>query len=237
MTEPKHELIQQIEAARSVGHDVRLEPGMSTDQLAELEQRLGATVPRDIRELLAYAAGFSIEEFGNVGFRGSMPFEFTAALPAAVPLATDGTGSFWTVDVRLDDGSWGPVLYICHDPPVIIVQAPNLATFIGQVFEITRGAAGPAQIIAPFVAEIWERNPHVVQREHALVSREDALRRFAQELTDEFVIADLRSADIGLGFVWGLAGPDTEVRRAGNELLFATERRKPGLFARLFSRW
>jgi hypothetical protein len=171
-----------------------------------------------------YAAGLSVDEIA-VSFDGDQPF-----VPRGIAIAAVGAGSFWVVDVR-SDGSWGPVLFVAHDPPVIVVQAPDVAAFIAQL------SAGDLRAAAEkAVTNVWKRNPDVIQYQRALSSTDDALRSFAQQLSDAFVIADLRGATSGKGFTWGLAGPNTEIKRDGDRLLFAVEQKTRGLLARLLSR-
>ena len=58
----------------------------------------------------------------------------------------------------------------------------------------------------------------------------------AAGLDDRFLFVDLRAPEIGMGFSWGRYGPRTQVRRDGDERLFAYARpeKKPGLRGRLF---
>jgi hypothetical protein len=52
-------------------------------------------------------------------------------------------------------------------------------------------------------------------------SGDPELRAFAEGLDQGALIADLREARIGSGFAWGRYGPQTQVQRAGSQLLFA----------------
>ncbi len=229
MANLKKELIAGIDRARAAGRGVTVGPPMSREAIADLEVRSGE-MPREVRDLVEYAAGFSIDGLA-VRFAGDEAFEFESAFPRGLPIAADGVGNFWVVDVGAD-GSWGAVFFVAHDPPVILIQARDLIAFIEQV----SAGANAAELAEPYVTAIWKRNPHVIPHEQAVASTDDVLQEFAQQLGPDFVIADLRDAAHGKGFVWGLAGPNTEVRRAGNQLLFATERKKRGVLGRLFSR-
>lgn len=231
MTSSKNELVNQVNRARSSGRGVTLNPPLSRAQIDDLERQTRASLPDEIRDLVQYTGGFTVDEFAVI-FGGDESFEFESVVPRGIPIAKDGAGNFWVVDVRAN-GAWGPVLFVAHDPPVIIIQAPDVAAFIEQVFT----AGDVTHLSEPYVTDVWKRNPYVMSRHQALASTDDALRSFAQELSDAFVIADLRNAGVGQGFVWGLAGSNSDVRRhRDNDLLFATERKRPGLFARLFSR-
>lgn len=230
MPTPKEELIHGIDLARAGARNVAIDPPLSHDRIADLEAKCGVALPADVRNLVEYAAGFSVGGF-VVHFDGAgEPFEFENAFPCPIPIAADGRGNFWIVDVT--SGGWGPVLFVAHDPPVVVVQSRDIAAFIGEVFstgEVGKSTEAP-------VMEVWKRNPDVISYERALASNDKALGDFARQIGPGFEIADLRAATPGMGFAWGLAGPNAEVRRAGTQLIFATERKKRGMIARLFSR-
>jgi hypothetical protein len=232
MSTPRQELRRQVERASGAGVAVELQPPLTEDEIAILERTKGA-IPGEIRELLSYSGGFTLEGFGAVDFRGETPFEFEA-VPKSLPLSTDRRGNFWVLDVR-NPGEWHPVFYILHDPPVVVIQAPDIVSFIAQVFGVIDGRP-PQEVTSTHVKEISRRNPHVMSRGGAIASGDREMRAFAETLTDDFVIADLRDEQPGEGFVWGLAGPNTELRRAADGLIIATQRKAPGLLSRLFRR-
>jgi len=33
-------------------------------------------------------------------------------------------------------GAWGAILFVCHDPPVIAIQSPDLSSFLSQVLAL-----------------------------------------------------------------------------------------------------
>src|SRR5690349_14171555 len=106
-------------------------PGLTEAELAAVTKET-PDLPREVRELLLHARGIE----GDVGpaewidFAGVDGFGLEEIFPAAAPIATDGTGNHWVVDVDPYDGRWGAVYYACHDPPVIVVQAATFAAFI-----------------------------------------------------------------------------------------------------------
>jgi hypothetical protein len=227
---PKEELIERTDRARAAGRAVVIAPPMSRERMADLAAKCGVALPGQIRELVGYAAGFFVDGFA-VDFGGEEPFELENAFPCPIAIAADGAGNFWVVDVTA--GGWGPVFLVAHDPPVVVLQARDIGAFIDQVFD----ASETIDIVGLFAREmIWKRNPYVIPYEIALASADTTLREFALQLGDRFAIADLRDVTRGKGFVWGLAGPNAEVRRAGNHLLFAVEQKKRGVLSHLFSR-
>jgi hypothetical protein len=231
MPDLKKRLEERIERARSSGRAVTIDSPATRDEIDRLRSRCGG-LPPEILELVESVAAFSVDGI-RVNFRGEEPFEFEGMFACSIPIATDGQGNFWVVDVR-PDGAWGVVFFVAHDPPVAIVQARDVASFIEQLFDARDGSA----ISDDVIATIRKRNPHVIPREQALASPDVVVRAFAGQVDESFAIADIRDGAPGQGFVWGTAGPDTAVRRAGEELLFAIEKKKKktGPFARLFSR-
>jgi hypothetical protein len=83
---------------------------------------------------------------------------------------------------------------------------------------------------------VWRDNPGTLDRPAALAG-DERLSAFAEKLDDRFTFVDLRSPPVGMGFSWGRYGPRTDVRRDGNERLFAyaPPERRPGLLRRLLA--
>lgn len=215
---------------------IELQPGLSAEELLALEQRLGLPLPPDMRELLAFARGFACERAGEVDFTGSLPFAFESAFPCGVPVAADGMGNFWVVDANPATGAWGPVFFASHDPPVMALQARDLAAFLAQVLAPGQSSALD-QVREKAVFRIWREKPGLLTKDQALQSEDPELAAFAAQLDERFEICDLRGADVGQGFAWGRAGPRAEVRRHGAALIFAVQAgAKKGLLARLLAR-
>lgn len=230
MANPKERLIERTRRAQATGRTVVIMPAATAGELRDVESRCGP-LPTQIQELFAHTSGFSVNGV-EIDFRGEYPFEFDELFARSMPIAADGEGNFWVVDVS-SSGEWGVVFFVAHDPPVVAVQARDLAAFVDQVFDASDASAMKQD---DALLLIWERNPYVVSRAQALASSDLLLKAFAAEIPGTFAIADLRDAVPGQGFVWGSAGPNTDVRRAGEQLLFAIEQKKAGLFSRLFLR-
>jgi len=218
-------------------YQLRLKPGLSQTRLEELEGLLGLSVPAEVRELLVFTSGFSCQSFGDVDFSAKETFGLEEILPLGIRMATDGFGNEWVVDIRGDTGAWGPVLFMSHDPPVAVIQAPDLAGFIEQVLDLGR-LERSSQI--DFVAKtatprIWSDDPYLLDLETARASSDPVMAEFSRQLPGMFRVADLRPLEVGSGFAWGRAGADAEIRRSGSELLFGVQI-KESLFSRLLRR-
>jgi hypothetical protein len=208
---------------------------------------LTGPLPSDIEELLAYSAGFEIA-FGHqlnlrrmgetvpVLFTGSRAVELNI-LPHTIDLLGDGCGNFWVVDVN-QNGMWGAVIFVCHDPPVIAIQAQNLAEFVSQILDPEHGERREAlkYVHEQAVSRIWREEPWLVPVVGARVSRDETVRSFSNQIPETCWIADLRSREIGSGFSWGKAGPESNTWRNGSDLIFGVEGKAPGILNRLFSR-
>ena len=197
------------DAAASRG--LELAPGLNAEEIAALQDDVGAPLPRELTDVLAETAGS-----GDVDFTGrSMNWEAPELFPSGLPVATDGAGNFWVLDLTPTTTESAPVFFVAHDPPVVIYQTPSLGQFLHELF-----TGGPD-------VDTWTTP----------ATRSDAtVDVFARELGEGWEIVDLRTAEPGAGFEWGRFGPLTELRRCGYERLFALKapERKPGLLRRLF---
>jgi hypothetical protein len=117
---------------------VSLLPAITSDQLDGFQRALGRThIPADMHDLLAFATGFAFAPVGTVDFLGrdlSVETFFHS-----VPLLGDGFGNFWILDAEPQD-RWTAVLFWCHDPAVVVIQAPALPAFWSR----SSISAGPA---------------------------------------------------------------------------------------------
>src|SRR5688500_2167044 len=113
------ELVKAADNMTMVDEDGRLEhlrlaPPLSPSELSTLEQQLPCTLPADVLELLVVTRGFANGPLESVDFAG-------------VP---GGFGNYWIADLHAESTSWGPILYACHDPPVIVFQTASFTHFL-----------------------------------------------------------------------------------------------------------
>lgn len=210
--------------------------GLSEPEIAAVERNAGALLPEDIKALLRLAAGVEVPSSGTVRFDGgSGSVDLAGAFTRSLALLGDGAGNFWIVDINPADGAWGAVLFVCHDPPVLAVQAPDLSAFLLQVLAPaeTTPPNALAYVQRDALRTIWKRDPWLISAPDARTSRDPLVSNFAAQLPEAFYVADLRSREVGSGFSWGTAGPNANVRRAGVDLLFAVEGKSPGLLKRM----
>ena len=226
------------EVLQNLADHAILTPGLSAPEIKLFQQRLPGPLPKDIEELLTYAAGFRSPSSGTVSFTGTPGFEFTRVFPFAIPLLADGLGNFWVVDINGNTGSWDAVFFASHDPAVIVVQASDLRAFIAQTLD--HAGTSPRNALDyvrnQALNRIWGSDPWVVPVKQARALHDPVLSNFAKELPDNFRVADLRSKEIGSGFKWATAGPDTVIRRKDQELIFGIQEKPLGLVSRVLRR-
>jgi hypothetical protein len=218
--------------------ELRLLPPLSAVEFETLQSNLPCPLPADARELLAFARGIEgiLDEVDFTGGLGG-GFGVEEIFPHAIPLAHDGFGNYWIVDLTPETTTWGPIFFACHDAPVIVYQTDSLAHFIG---ELIRFGNPPWESEINEVHEvhqlrIWRENPGTLSYEQCLDSGDHDLSEFARSLGEKFLFIDLRNPKVGDGFSWGRYGGPTVNRRFGTKRIFAYEVR-PSFFQRLFGK-
>jgi hypothetical protein len=207
------EAIRRAQATRLVDEDgdeveFELAPGLPPADIERLADELGVPLSRELRALLERTAGIDDGPLESIDFTGqSLSFEAPEAFPSGLPIAGDGFGNFWILDL--------------HEAFRMLV--PPHASAVDDVHEDR-------------LFNVWRDNPGTTERSAALAS-DERLSAFAEELDDRFTFVDLRSSPVGMGFSWGRYGPRTDVRRHGHERLFAyaAPEKRPGLLRRLFA--
>jgi SMI1 / KNR4 family (SUKH-1) len=236
------EIIRRAQAGTLVDEDgnvvtLELLPGLSHAELQDFADRVPCRIPPEIAELLGACRGFygTVEQ---VEFTGrDLSFEFEAAFSYGLPIAADGYGNFWVVDLHPGTTTWGPIYFACHDAPVILYQAGSLERFLGELFRMFEP---PHKSLIDDVQEnrlahVWRTNPGALSHEQCLRSEDPILSDFARELDESFQIIDLRQAKPGDGFSWGRYGPNTQIKRFRTHAVFAYQKPK-SIISRLLGR-
>jgi hypothetical protein len=125
------------------GEPVRLEllPPLSDSERTAFEGRLPCPLPSEVRELLSVCSGFEGSAVDLVDFTGvRCLFTYEAVFPHGLPIAADGFGNFWVVDLLPTSQGWGPIYFACHDAPVIL-REPQLG------FGFSWGRYGPSTVV------------------------------------------------------------------------------------------
>jgi hypothetical protein len=209
-------------------------------EIERLEAEIGVPLPRELRALLRRTSGIDGGPLETIDFTGrSLSLELAEISPWALPIAHDGFGNFWVLDLTPDEAETAPVFFAGHDPPVILYQSPDIGNFLHESFRklVPPHASAIDDVHEDRLHHVWRENPGALERSAALES-DESLRAFATELDDRFTFVDLRSPAVGMGFSWGRYGPQTEVRRYKHERLFAyaPPEKKPGMLSRIRTR-
>lgn len=202
---------------------VELGPPLSETEIDGLAAQWGVPVPADARDVLRVTREIgSLPLLDWVNFTGTWGRDVLEALfPYTLPIAADGYGNYWSVDVLPGSDVFGPVFYICHDPSTVVYQCADVAAFIEGLLELTEPPhEGPLHFVhEQAVYKVCNGNEAGWEPEEALASDDETLRAFAESLPPGAAwIADMRTARTGEGFV---TYNPTELIRHPSERLFA----------------
>lgn len=199
-------------------------PPLSPEELAALERRLPCPLPDDARALLAVGRGVDGGPLESVDFGGGLEDRLEFELfPHVLPIAHDGYGNYWVLDLLPESTRWGPVYFVCHDPAVVVYQCADVAEFLDGMLAMARPPhKGPLDDVHEGASgRIWAEQPGAVSQAAALASADPELRAFAETLSPEWWIVDLRGATTGAGLAWGHFGPRSRLARYGTLAVFA----------------
>lgn len=231
---------QELDLTDEDGAQIELSllPPLTESEVEQFESTLPCPLPHDVADLLKFCRGFDGVLADQVDFTGeSMMFEHEVIFPHGLPIAADGYGNFWVVDLTPDSDAFAPIYFACHDAPVILYQSATLEEFLRELF---RMYCPPHHSLIDDVHEdriksVWTSNPGVLEFEDYANSSDQCLREFAKELDASFQVVDLRCAVPGDGFSWGRYGPNTVIKRFGNLPIFAYQKKK-GFLGRLLGK-
>jgi hypothetical protein len=226
-------------------HMLELLPPLPAATIDAVEQQLPCPLPTEMRNLLSFTRGFAngpVDWFEFIGLSETDALFFDRwgipeIIPFAVPIAGDGFGNFWIVDLTSTSTTWGPIVFVCHDPPVLVYQANDLSTFIYETFRLW---TPPHESALYYVHDdaanhIWKKHPGVQTIAECWASGDAELRAFADTLDESFLIVNLRHATVGDGYAWGRFGADTVNKRFGEQRIFAYQQR-PSRWRQLFGK-
>lgn len=226
------ELLKKAAGTKLVNEDgiteeLRLLPPLSNEELNTLKSAIPCPLPEDMAELLAVTRGFEGGNLEAVDFAPPPSFGLEEVFPLALPIAADGFGNFWVVDLTRDSKSWGPIFYACHDAPVIVFQTDSLLHFVEEVLRFSNPPwkSEIDDVHEGLSSRIWRENPGVMSFEECADSPDADLRTFARSLDPSYEFVDLRSPKLGDGFSWGRYGPRTVNKRFGEQRLFAYQKK------------
>jgi hypothetical protein len=200
---------------------LRLLPGLDETELEALRGSFPVPLPTELLRLAGATRG--VEGLLDLDLTGEThSVEVGELMPAGLPVAADGFGNFWVLDLTPDTIDVAPVFFLGHDPAVLLYQAPDLATFIDEAvkrFEPPHRSQ-VEDVRQDRLHDVWGSRPGALPRKAALSSPDAALREFAATLDDAWTVVDLRHRQVGGGIAWGRHGPRTRLARHGWERIF-----------------
>jgi hypothetical protein len=203
---------------------LELRPPADRTAVSALRSRyaaLGAAVPDELVRLLGLTSGTEqLLDLDLTGERHSI--EVAELLPAGHPVAADGFGNFWMLDLTPDTVDTAPVFFACHDAPVLIYQAASLAEFVDLALRALEPGRDTTidDVHEDRLFQVGRRAPHSMSWQSAMSSDDHALREFAASLDEAWTVVDLRRREVGMGVPWGAHGPRTRLARHGWERIF-----------------
>ncbi len=169
----------------------------------------GYTYPELMERLLRYSAG--IESPGRrCSFDGDGPGD--RPLAGSIPIMSDETGNYWTIDTAFDPSRLGPVFFVCHDPPVIVYQSHDLASFLDTLLK--------GQPVISTDGQIWSAGAAGGERD------------------GDWIVFDLSNEIVGRGAPLNLYYDEPEgLERVGTSLVFRIRASERTAWQRLRDRW
>jgi hypothetical protein len=212
-----------------------LGPPLPDDEIEALQARAGAPLPGELRDVLRVTREIDGPPH-QLDFTGeSLDVALDDTFPHGLPIAGDGFGNFWVLDLPADGRERARVFFACHDPPVVLFQSPSLADFLHETFRMLapphESLVDDVQHDRPF--NVWGTDHGLLTLGEALAGDAD-LAAFAEGFDERHTFADLRDPQVGEGFAWGRHGPRTIVVRHEELELFAITppQKQPGWLRR-----
>lgn len=247
------ELVQELKSrtyadADGEQQDFEFFPGLSDEAIQRVQQEYcpdGYPLPLDLVDLLKMCSGIDCDWFTR--FDGAVEGQTADFLMRnEICMTLDGFGNSWNIYPSAEGDSLSQILYVSHDPPVIVYHCLGLEAFLLD------WASGYAPPFKNFLAQMLDETSMGVYEgfkdlDFATSYRENndpVLAEFARSLPDHFRVAYLRGHEFGTGIMWSLdmKGVPQTVKCPGH-LIFATADTKKvgsserkGFFARLFGK-
>jgi hypothetical protein len=155
---------------------------MTEEEIDAAERTLGQRYPAELRTFLGRTRGFDgnalLEEIDFAGLLDGQALE--ELFPRAATIANDGYGNFWAVDLLRENGSWGPIWFLCHDAPVALLQCHGLAPFLDELVRMyTPPHASPIDDVhEDRLFRVWREHPGTITSADASASDDPLLASF-----------------------------------------------------------
>lgn len=195
----------RTEALQSDGRPVVLHLLPPSDAIAasDFSKRYPRGIGPDFAEVTGLCAGFGIDSlevsFTDYRFQG-----FDGLLNDWLELYQDGYGNTVAMEI-MPSGLAGPVWFVSHDPPVMVLVAHGLAEFVDLVIDAYRATKKHREnafvSLHDLAMKVWQEPPRNRGASECIDSPDRELREFARTLSPTSVILDTRGFKPGDGIV------------------------------------
>ena len=130
------------------GHEVAIElrPPVPEAEVATLQAGYPVPLPAELLRLLAVTRGAgALLDLDLTGRDHSV--ELAELMPAGLPIAADGFGNFWVLDLTPDTAEVAPVFFHCHDAGQQVL-VPEV-----DAVEVADRHDGPRDVVEPNLVE------------------------------------------------------------------------------------
>ncbi|MGX1930628.1 SMI1/KNR4 family protein [Flagellimonas sp. 2504JD4-2] len=217
-------------------YEIELLDGMSESEISAYQKSFpNQQLPEEIKELLGFARGFEFLPLEEIHFDSYGQFGFEEMFLHSIPLAGDGFGNFWILDID-SKGGWNNVYYVCHDPPVMVKHSEGLADFIEHINEYGQKVEDShlEKIHEKTIMDVWQEK-HSIMEQNELDY--DFPAHINEQLPKMFMVADLSDKPVITGFAWGKFGASSKIIRVDDKPIWIIEKRvKQGFLARLLGK-
>lgn len=223
--------IKKIEAQDYIDEDgesgnVKLEIGLTEIALQKLRNIIpGNKIPSDYENLLKYTKELESPTgiLSELRFSHIEKFFQKNLLGLVISFGEDGIGGCWVQEIKRN-GCFGKILFVGHDPAVLIKQANNLEEFLDQYYDFLLDSENSfiGKLYGKIAFEIHEGKGLLIEHSEVIKSKDLILQRFANEFNQEWYIADLRNAKNGEGFLL-----ESNPIRLKEEEIWAIKKYKP----------
>ncbi len=228
--------------------DFKFFPGLSDEaiQKVQLEQCPdGHPLPLDLVELLKECSGIDCDWFTR--FDGAVEGQTAEFLMRnEICMTVDGFGNSWNIYPSAEGDTLSHILYVSHDPPVIVYHCHGLEAFL---LDWATGYEPPyknrmSAMLDGTSLRVYNGFKDLELATSHRESSDSVLAEFARSVPDHFRIADLRGHQFGMGIMWSLDRKGVpQTVKCPDHLIFATADTKmaggtesKGFFARLFGK-
>jgi len=161
---------------------------------------------KEVAELLELTPGFGLG-YSEVHFTETQMQGYHFLFPDWMELCGDGFGNFWVAEVQDQTHDWKPIWFVCHDPPVVVRVADDLAEFIDQVLDVFRKLPTHKDnwfnLSHDCANQVWESGGIApVSASEARKSADPDIAALANQLPSNGSVIDLRACPKGSGFSW-----------------------------------